>query len=189
MAVDQNKNMYSAGVSGVNVFNAQATPIATVYIQYQVTINGIAVDASPTPDVYMSIDDHAYEYPFAGLNHTSESGLLNAGSFRELASAGTTIYGAGFVKTVGATGYVFEMPPGNLVVGTRFSTAYDPDGVAVDGLGNIYVVGTTAQPAQRYSQSGTLLTEWGNFSAQAVATDDDNNIYIGDVNVVRKFSP
>ena len=59
-------------------------------------------------------------------------------------------------------------------------TVYEPRGVAVDGLDNVYVIGTSH--LQKFSPAGHLLTEFrlGDIIPEAIAIEDSGEIVIYD---------
>jgi DNA-binding beta-propeller fold protein YncE len=73
-----------------------------------------------------------------------------------------------------------------------------PEGVAVDGVGNVYVVDSDNDRVQKFSSTGTFLTNWGTLgtgngqfdSPNGVAVDAVGNVYISDPlnHRVQKFS-
>ena len=64
-----------------------------------------------------------------------------------------------------------------------------PDGVAVDAIGNVFVVGTDpADLVEKLTSDGTVLTSWGSYGAGAgqfdiptrAAVDPSGNVYVAD---------
>ena len=69
-----------------------------------------------------------------------------------------------------------------------------PQGVAVDTSGNVYVVDTEDHRIQKFSSTGTYLTQWGMpgyggnnelHQPQDVAVDQSGNVYVTDIGVSR----
>ena len=73
-----------------------------------------------------------------------------------------------------------------------------PEGIAIDGDGNVYVVDHNNQRIQKFSSAGTFITKWGSegsgdgeFSYPGgIAIDGDGNVYVADQynNRIQKFS-
>jgi len=76
---------------------------------------------------------------------------------------------------------------------------YNPEGVAVDNNGNIYVSDTYNSRIQKFTSAGAYLTQWGGlgngngqFDLPAGVTADNNgNVYVTDIynNRIQKFKP
>jgi len=73
-----------------------------------------------------------------------------------------------------------------------------PIGIALDGVGNIYVADLTNNRIQKFSPDGTFITKWGQFGTgngqlgfpAGIAVDDDNYVYVVEYfnNRVQKFT-
>jgi DNA-binding beta-propeller fold protein YncE len=71
--------------------------------------------------------------------------------------------------------------------------------VATDDAGDVYVSDITNNRIQKFTGSGTYLTQWGSFGAgegqfsspYCVATDDAGDVYVADYSNsrVQKFGP
>jgi sugar lactone lactonase YvrE len=63
-----------------------------------------------------------------------------------------------------------------------------PQGLAVDGAGNVYVADTTNHRILKFDSNGNYLTQWGTlgvgdgqfFSPHSIALDSEGNIYVSD---------
>ncbi len=72
-----------------------------------------------------------------------------------------------------------------------------PEGVVVDGSGNVYVADSFNNRIQKFTSTGTFLTTWGSSGtgdgqfnyAVGVATDGSGNVYVADYgnNRIQKF--
>jgi hypothetical protein len=75
---------------------------------------------------------------------------------------------------------------------------FGPGGVATDGAGNVYVADTYNHRIQKFTSTGTYLTQWGTAGSgdgqliepTPVATDGAGNVYVGDSgnNRIQKFT-
>lgn len=73
----------------------------------------------------------------------------------------------------------------------------EPDGLAVDGKGNVYVLCSYSAEVKKYTHEGQLLAQWGKRGSdigefndpQAIAIDKEDNVYVADTenNRVQKF--
>lgn len=64
-----------------------------------------------------------------------------------------------------------------------------PNGVAVDASGNVYVADTNNSRIQKFTSSGSYLTQWSANNPTAVAVDTSGNVYVtADYYRVRKFT-
>jgi hypothetical protein len=75
----------------------------------------------------------------------------------------------------------------------------DPEGIAADSAGNVYVADTGNNRIQKFSSAGAFLDQWGGTGAdpgefaspKGVATDLAGNVYVADTgnNRVQSFTP
>jgi sugar lactone lactonase YvrE len=73
-----------------------------------------------------------------------------------------------------------------------------PDGVATDAAGNVYVVDKGNNRVQKFSSSGAFITNWGSGGTaedqfnepESIAIDPSGNVYVADVtnNRIQKFT-
>ncbi len=105
-----------------------------------------------------------------------------------------------FVTPVFSQEYVFETTWGS--PGISFGSFSQPQGIAVDSQGNLYVTDFTAlaNQVQKFTGDGTFITAWGflGFGAgfftnpAGIAADQSNNIYVADFGspeiAVQKFT-
>ena len=73
-----------------------------------------------------------------------------------------------------------------------------PNGVAVDGQGNVYVADTDNDRIQKFNSAGGFLLAWGSYGSgngqfvnpQGVAVDSQGNVYVADTdnNRIQKFN-
>jgi sugar lactone lactonase YvrE len=95
---------------------------------------------------------------------------------------------------------------GGTTRGTGDGEVIRPEGVAVDGSGNVYVADTGNRRIQMFTSSGEFLTRWGSYGsvfwcpscqndglfneAEGVAVDGSGNVYVADKNNnrIQKFS-
>jgi DNA-binding beta-propeller fold protein YncE len=83
-------------------------------------------------------------------------------------------------------GFVFERQWG--VFGSGNSQFVDPKGIAVDGLGNVYVADTDNDRIQKFDNDGTFLLKWGGNGTMdgkfrgpgSVAVDANGDVHVAD---------
>ena len=72
--------------------------------------------------------------------------------------------------------------------GTGDGRFYEPNGVAVDSQGNVYVADTSRSRIQKFDSEGNFLTKWGAFGSAngqfrypgSVAVDSQGYVYVAD---------
>jgi tripartite motif-containing protein 71 len=72
--------------------------------------------------------------------------------------------------------------------GTREGQFNAPEGIAVDGEGNVYVADTENHRVQKFDANGKFLLQWGSKGANngqfespsGIALDKENNVYVAD---------
>ena len=65
------------------------------------------------------------------------------------------------------------------------------DGVAVDSSGNVYVADTFNGRVEKFTSTGTFLTQWGSFrfyDLGGISVDSPGNVYVTENNRVEKFT-
>ena len=174
VAVDSSGNVYAGGFGGsYQVFNSQATPIATVVIS---SPTGLAYDGSSkiyTTNYYVSNFSvfttagaliNQYIGPSAGIGIAIGGGVLYIGQ-----------------DTTAGNIYTYDLSGNQLA--TQWAIGQPVDGIALDGLGRVYVVTGEygSGPIRRYDTSGNLLTQWGSSQSFGCAVDSNNNLYVGNI--------
>ncbi|HJP64267.1 MAG TPA: NHL repeat-containing protein, partial [Mucilaginibacter sp.] len=130
----------------------------------------------------------------------NSGGTVSTGGFSPIYSFSTvtdpwdvTVDASGNVYTISETGNtLYKITP----TGTRTTLASGgslnaPTGVAIDGLGNIYVSNFGTGEVLKYNTSGTLLSTISGFNQPyGISFDASNNAYVGDVgsNTIIKIS-
>ncbi len=94
--------------------------------------------------------------------------------------------------------YLVNLPNTNFSAGGYYAQFSRPRGIAVDSVGDIYIVDTKLYRIQKFNADGTKETEWGSYgsgngqfnSAVEIAVDSSDNVYVTDGlnNRVQKFS-
>ncbi len=93
------------------------------------------------------------------------------------------------IATAAAEFYVYDLKFGST----------GPFGVAIDGVGNIYVTDIVNHRVQKYTANGSFITKWGNDPGSAdgqfiypfgIAFDNAGNVYVADTsnNRIQKFN-
>jgi len=133
--------------------------------------------------------------PWLHLTATNGSGSTNlVFTFdvnTNLTRSGTvTIANQTLTVVQAGTGYVLASPLTTLV---SSPTAYDPRGVAVDGVGNVYIADTGHWAVDVWnaaSQTGFMLVYTGLMLPYGVAVDGSGNIYIADTddNAIKEWN-
>jgi len=82
-------------------------------------------------------------------------------------------------------GYVYSTQWGSYCSsGYGAYTYFNPTGVAMDSAGNVYVIDLGHTQVQKFTSTGTLITQWdGQFSAggaRGIAVDGAGNVYVAD---------
>lgn len=73
-------------------------------------------------------------------------------------------------------------------VGRGYNDLQSPNGVAIDGQGNVFVADSDNNQVQKFDSQGRFLTKWGNLeggdakihSPSAIAVDRQGNVYVND---------
>ncbi len=75
----------------------------------------------------------------------------------------------------------------------------NPQGIAVDGAGNVYVADSGNDRIQKFSASGAFLAKWGSEGSEdgqflfpeGIAVDSLGDVYVADSenNRIQKFAP
>jgi len=93
-------------------------------------------------------------------------------------------YGAGVGKFTSDGTFVTQWGS----FGTGNGQFYYPNGITVDGSGNVYVADTHNSRVQKFSSGGTYLTHWGSngtangqfYWPRGIAVDGNGNVYVAD---------
>jgi uncharacterized protein (TIGR03437 family) len=93
---------------------------------------------------------------------------------------------SGAITTVAGNGTPGSGGDGGLAINANIS---DPEGVAFDGAGNMYIADTTNSRVRKVTPAGVISTVLQNLSVRSVAFDNAGAMYIGGVASVYKFAP
>lgn len=84
------------------------------------------------------------------------------------------------------------------IAGAGNGQLYHPSDVEVDSSGNVYVSDNANNRVQKFSSSGTYLTQWGSLGYgpgqfdgtenMPIAADNSGNVYVGNHNRIQKFT-
>ena len=96
-----------------------------------------------------------------------------------------------------ANGYTFLTKWGSFGIGDgQFS---QPEGIAVDSSGNVYVADYNNDRVQKFNSNGNFITKWGSSGIsdgqlsylQHIAVDSSGNVYVADGgnNRIQVFAP
>lgn len=78
-----------------------------------------------------------------------------------------------------------------------FAIPQNPEGIAADNAGNVYVIDAETDKVQKYTTNGTFVKEWDIERTRAsqlfptdIAADSIGNVYVIDAgsNIVQKFT-
>lgn len=99
-----------------------------------------------------------------------------------------------FVNKASTEAYRFVTKWGYLADG-QFS---NPNGIAVDASGNVYVADSRNERIQKFNSNGTFITKWGStgsldgqfLSPMGISVDASGNVYVADTynERIQKFS-
>ena len=106
---------------------------------------------------------------------------------------GMGIAGPHKILKIALSGYILQWGG----YGTDNGLFWEPEGIASDTSGNVYVVEARGSRVQKFDSEGTFITKWGSFgtgdsefnNASAIAVDSGDNVYVADSgnNRVQKF--
>lgn len=164
----------------IRVFNSQATPIATMspsasYLGLTENGPGTIVANDPTNNRIRFFSTST----FAQVGEWAIPGL-NWGIARD----SNLLYAAGYINSYLRL-YLLDGSSG----GANWPTPAGMRAVVVDSNHRVYTAGNGG-PISRYSQSGVLEVQWGNYNCIGLAIDSNNNLYLSELsNSIRVFSP
>lgn len=92
----------------------------------------------------------------------------------------------GIITTVAGNGNPGSAGDGGLAINANIT---DPEGVAVDRAGNLYIADTTNSRIRKVTADGLISTVVSNISARSVAFNNTGAMYIGGVTSVYKLAP
>jgi tripartite motif-containing protein 71 len=72
--------------------------------------------------------------------------------------------------------------------GTGNGQFNNPNGIAVDSAGNVYVADTGNNRVQKFTSNGDYITQWGSSSPYGIAVDFNDNVYLTFYGQVQKFT-
>jgi trimeric autotransporter adhesin len=204
-----------------------STPVAAVSASIGGP-SGVATDAAG--NVYFSSDDCVFKLDtngvltlVAGNSHGGYSGDGGPATNAQIYPAGVAVDGAGNLYIADVNNRIRKVSPVGIITTVAGNGAagfsgdggpatsaqlFDPVGVAVDGVGNLYIADYVNNRVRKVSPEGIITTVAGNGTAgfsgdggpatsadlrepAAVAVDGAGNLYIADFdnNRVRKVSP
>ena len=79
--------------------------------------------------------------------------------------------------------------------GTANGQWRDVSGIAIDSVGNVYMIDSLIHRVQEFSSSGAFLAKWGSYGSddgqfmgfEAIAIDSTNKVYVLEDNRIQKF--
>ena len=197
IGVDGNGNIYVGEYLGgrVQVFDAKGTFVTQWMVDRKMPLRGMAVDRKGT--VYIAQRGTITRYDgqtgnslgdmegngFDDVRATPDGGLI-AASYRS---------GSDNVMRFNSSGNA------TLTIPKAISTVADRSElntrVAVDGLGNIYALGTFAEAVFKFSPEGKFLNRFGGGgdgagqlrAAQAIAVDGKGRVFVSDIKGIQVF--
>ena len=197
IGVDGNGNIYVGEYLGgrVQVFDAKGTFVTQWMVDRKMPLRGMAVDRKGT--VYVAQRGTITRYDgqtgnslgdmegngFDDVRATPDGGLI-AASYRS---------GSDNVVRFNSSGNT------TLTIPKAISTVADRSElntrVAVDGLGNIYALGTFAEAVFKFSPEGKFLNRFGGGgdgagqlrAAQAIAVDGKGRVFVSDIKGIQVF--
>ena len=140
----------------------------------------------------------------AATNITSTTATLN-GTASDAGDSPISSRGFNYGSTVGYGNTVDETVAESFEYVSQFGSSssgdgelYNPYGIAIDSLGNVYVADSTNYRVQKFNSSGVYQSQFGSSGSgngqfgrpAAIAIDSSNNIYVTDTGLdrVQKFN-
>jgi len=182
LGVDGGGNVYVAGEphSGssdqIVEYNPQATPVATFVPPGYGSALAVAVDGSGNVYEGNYALGQVDKYNSSSVYQTAWS--LPDPSIYGMSASGTTIFAA--LPYASPAQVVLYSSAGVTLNSWPIMGASEGGPIAFNSAGNLYMIGQSTTPAQRYTPSGILQTQWGSFQPRGVAVDGSDNIYISD---------
>jgi sugar lactone lactonase YvrE len=169
MAIDHAGDLLVADSSNDRVRKIDSSQIVTTIAGGYIGDGKLGTGASLNSPQHIAFDA-------AGNLYIADS---SANRVRKVSTNGIITTFAG----TGITGYSGDSGPASA------ATLNQPDAVAADGSGNIFVADNGNGVIRKVDASGTISTFVSGISAYSLATDAVGNIYASDFLVVRKITP
>jgi hypothetical protein len=201
IAIDAQGRIYTAEYSSgkVQVFDSQGKFLAQWMVDAKMSLLSMAV--SPQGTVYIVQGGKIQSYDgmtgkALGAIAVPKATLINNVTLTSAGNLAAASFGAGDTILVLNPQGVVSLTISNAISGQ----SGDPEPIvhlAVDGLGNIYALGTVNNAVFKFSPEGKFITRFGSagqdsgqFQApEDIAVDGQGQVYVSDIKGIQVFSP
>ena len=184
MIPDGTGGIYNTGACNGGIYRISNAPAYVGSAPATGCTRGIATDGT-----YLYITDgdggnYIHKYTTAGAAVTQWA--VPGGNPWGIAIGGSpqTIFTASKATSVL---YTYDLNGNQLA--PSWSLASDGTALAVDANGKLYACGESGVPAQRFTATGTLETQWGSFNSYGIAFDGTGKVYVGDTSAIWIYTP
>jgi len=171
----------------VGSYTLTATNYYTPFLGTQTTISttiNITINPPPPAITYATPQVYTVGTAITALTPTNTGGAVVTGGFSPVSTFANVNTPYGVALDASGNVYSIDESDGFLYKNTatiNTATIFNATGMAVDGLGDIYVSDITTNDVYKFNSSGTLLSTTTGFNAPyGIAIDASNNAYVVD---------